>query len=292
MPEKSFKVNIYNVEITGNNIDEPGNHSFHQAIDNAIAQPLDRRYTEVSGKGRRLENHRKEEDYYLLNFVTSQFDGPGRTEPETPAIPIDLDPEEFFAHETAMLYAPKANLAFVESILSGMGPGAIAHYFSEFANNNENYSLTPQLDQEAETRARRQQTIRSLTMRVSLGPVTDMDQRAGIGVIKSFGERYDAGTIDIEIKAQRERGRTLSLERIWRTIDGILRSASPEQSIDVNNVTQLKLKGREHDDDPMEVIDLLQHREKRETQLQVDPQTRKVPHTDRWEALVKIYREF
>lgn len=156
MPEKSFKVNIYNVGITGSNIADPRNHSFHQAIDNVIARPLDRRYTEVSGKGRRLENHRKEEDYYLLNFVTSQFDGPGRTEPETAAIPIDLAPEESFAHETAMLYAPNANLAFVESILGGMGPGAIAHYFSEFANNNENYSLIPRLDDEASARARRQ----------------------------------------------------------------------------------------------------------------------------------------
>ena len=208
-------------------------HSIKQ-FDNAIAQPLDRRYTEVSGKGRRLENHQKEEDYYLLNFVTSQFDGPGRTEPETAAIPIDLAPEEFFAHETAMLYAPKANLAFVESILSGMGPGAVAHYFSEFANNNENYSLTPKMDQEAETRARRQQTIRSLTMRVSLGPVTDVDRLAGIGVIKSFGEKYDAGTIDIEIKAQRERGRTLSFGSVWSTLNNILRDT------DENNVTQLK----------------------------------------------------
>ena len=286
MPEKSFKVNIYNVEIAGNNIDEPRNHSFHQAIENAIAQPLDRRYTEVSGKGRRLENHRKEEDYYLLNFVTSQFDGPGRTEPETAAIPIDLAPEEFFAHETAMLYAPKANLAFVESTLVGMGAGAIAHYFDAFANNNENYSLIPRVDYEAETRARKHQTIRSLTMRVSLGPVTDMDRRAGIGVIKSFGEEYGASTIDIDIKAVPKKDGTLSLGSVWRTVDNILGNT------DANNVTQLKLKGREHDDDPIEIIDLIQHREKRERQLQVDSQTRKVPHIDRWNALVEIYREF
>ena len=290
MPEKSFKVNIY--DIIANNIAEPRNHSFSQAIDNAIAKPLEQRYAEVNGKGRRLEDYQKEEDYYLLNFVTSQFDGPGRTEPETAATPINLAPEEFFAHETAMLYAPKAGLAFIESTLVGMRDGAIAHYFDAFSNNNENYSLIPRLDDEAAARARRQQTIRSLTMRVALGPVTDIDQRAGIGVIKSFGEEYGAGTIDIEIKAQRERGRTLSLGRIWRTIDSILGNDTLQESMHANNVTQLKLKGREHDGDPIEVIDLLQHRENRETQLQVDPQTRKVPHTDRWEALVKIYREF
>lgn len=286
MPEKSFKVNIYDVEITGNNIDEPGNHSFHQAIDNAIARPLDRRYTEVSGKGRRLENHQKEEDYYLLNFVTSQFDGPGRTEPETAAIPIDLAPEESFAHEAAMLYAPKANLAFVESTLIGMGAGAIARYFDAFANNNENYSLTPRFDDEAATRARRQQTIRSLIIRVALGPVTSSDHDAGIGVIKAFADDFDAGSIDIEIKAQREKGRTLSFRRVWQAIMPYLGSE------DTHNITQLKLKGREHDDDPIEIIDLIQHREKRERQLQVDSQTRKVPHTDRWNALVEIYREF
>lgn len=52
------------------------------------------------------------------------------------------------------------------------------------------------------------------------------------------------------------------------------------------------LRGREHDDDQIEAIDLLQHREKRETMLQVDDQTRKVPHGERWDALLKMRQEF
>lgn len=270
MPEKSFKVNIYNVEITGNNTDQPGSYLFSQAIDNAIAQPRALRDKNVNGKGRRLENEQRTEGYYLLNFATLEFVGPGRTEPAKEVRPIGLAPEEYFAHETAMLYDPKASLAFVEATLGGMGAGAKAHYFGEFADNNENYLLTPRLDDEAATRARRQQTIRSLVIRVARGPVTRSDYDAGIGAIKAFADDFDAGTIDIEIKAQREKGRTLSRERIWRTIDNILLgSADLEQGISANNVTQLKLKGREHDDDPIEVIDLLQHREKRERQLQV-----------------------
>lgn len=142
------------------------------------------------------------------------------------------------------------------------------------------------MDDEAATRARRQQTIRGLVIRVARGPVTRIDHDAGIGAIKAFADDFDAGTIDIEIKAQREKGRTLSFRRVWQTIMPYLGNE------DTHNITQLKLKGREHDDDPIEVIDLIQHREKRERQLQVDPQTRKVPHTDRWNALAEIYREF
>ena len=283
MPDKSFKVSIYEVKLP----DDTGQAQFpfRNAIEGACAQPLEERYLFVNGKGRRLENHDRHEDCYLLNFVSLEFTGPGRSRPRTEAVPINLDPDESFAHETAMLYDPESSLALIESTQSGMGPGAMAEYFEEFANQTE-YLLIPQLDNEAGARARSYQTIRSVIMRVNIGPVTEADRAAGIGVIKSLGEEYDAGFMDIEIRALRERKRTLSLQNVWRSINSILGSNDP------NNVTQLKVNGREHDDDPLEVIDLIQHREKRERTLRVDDTTRKVPHEDRWNSLVDIRREF
>lgn len=284
MPEKTFRVNVYQVELTGN--EDAYQLPFHNAIVAACGLPLSQRYREVNGKGRRLENYADRDGCFLLNFVTGQYDGPGSVSPQAAVAPIPLAPNEIFAYETAMLYDPVEQLALVESSVGVMGPSAIAHYFKEFANADTNYTLVPRLDDEAAARARNHQTIRKLKLRVAMGPVTDIDRAAGLSPIKAFGEGYGAGFIDIEIKAQRERGRTLSLTSVWNSITPILGDD------DENNVTQLIVTGRENDDDPLEVIDLIQHRERRARSLPVDDIARKVLHGVRWDALVEIRREF
>lgn len=284
MPEKSFKANIYDVEFR--NPDIPGQTPFETAIEEALGRPLIERYVDLSPKGRRLENDDKRDGCYLLNFVTLKFEGPGRSTPETPAVPIDLDSNESFAHETAMLYDPETRLAFLESTSVGMREGATADYFGKFASSDTEYMLTPRLDDDAAAKARGFQTIRSIIMRVAMGPVTEADREAGIGVIKGFGEGYNAGYMNIEVKAQRERGRTLSRSNIWRTIEPLMGSENR------STVTQLKVEGRTHDDAPLEIIDLIQHQEKRERMLSVDDTLRKVLHEDRWNALLEIHKEF
>ena len=290
MSEKSFKVNVYEVTLPGEDDDDmpdtSGDISFSDAIENACARSLPDRFREVNGKGRRLENYEQRDDCYCLNFVTLEFSGPGRSERETAAVPIDLGADEEFAHQTAMLYDPDLNLAFVESTQTGMRYGAIARYFRGFSFPRTEYQLVPRLDDDAAARARRHQIIRSLTMRVAMGPVTDADRDAGTGVIKSLGEGYDAGTIDIVIKAQRERGRSLSIGRVWQTANSILGNDN------MNNVTQLKVYGREHEDDELELIDLIQHREKREYKLQLDDTERNIPYEDRWNTLLEVRQEF
>lgn len=288
MPEKSFKANIYDVGVR--NSETPGQKTpFETAIQEALGRPLIERYVNLSPKARRLEHDDKREGCYLLNFVTFEFAGPGRSTPETRAVPIDLNPRESFAHETAMLFDPETRLAFLESTSVGVREGAIADYFGRFASSDTEYILTPRLDDDAAAKARGFQTIRSIIMRVAMGPVTEADHEAGIGVIKGFGEDYSAGYINIEIKAQRERGRTLSWDNIWRTVDNII---GPTSSENKSTVTQLKMEGRVHDDDPLELIDLIQHREKRERPLPVDEDSRKVLHEDRWKALLEIRQEF
>ena len=211
MPEKRFRVNIYDVGFS-----EGAAHgtTFNTAVDIAVALPLDERYGVANGKGRRLEHHAQQGGVYLLNFITFEFAGPGRSRPVTPAQPIALGTDESFAHETAMLYDPNVDLAFVESTQGGMGPGAIASYFEELAGAGTKYLLLPRLDDEAAARARRHQTIRSLNIRIGMGTITGADHAAGTGAIKAFGQEFDAGQIDIEIKSLREKNHSLLPGRV------------------------------------------------------------------------------
>lgn len=283
MPEKRFRVNIYDVGFS-----EGAAHGtpFNTAVDIAVALPLDERYRVANGKGRRLEHDTQHGGVYLLNFITFEFAGPGRSRPVTPAQPINLGTDESFAHETAVLYDPNVDLAFVESAQGGMGPGAIASYFEELAGAGTEYLLLPRLDDEAAARARRHQTIRSLNIRIGMGAITRADRDSDLGLIEALGEGFGAGQIDIDIKSLRVKNHSLLLGRVWNAINEAFGSRGE------HTVTQLKVTGREHDDERYEVIDLLQHREKRDRMLQVDQVTRKVPHTARWDALIEIRQEF
>jgi len=262
--EKEFKVGVFDIEVEGSNP-----LPFSQAIEKAWGTSLENRVKNVNRKERRLEHYEERNGCLLLNLVTLDFPGPGRSRPDTSAVSINLEPDELFSQETAMLYDPEEKLAFVESTLAGMGHGAIAHYFSSFANSMTQYQLIPRLDEEAATRARRHRVIRSLTMRVALGPATKADREAGINVFEALGEEYGARFIDIEIKAGTERTSSLVRNKIQNLIPRLL-AASKE-----GKITHLKLKGKEHDDDALELIDLIQHREKRVRSLLVSPDERK-----------------
>ena len=73
---------------------------------------------------------------------------------------------------------------------------------------------------------------------------------------------------------------------VWQTINSILGSD------DNNSITQLRVYGREHDDDELEIIDLIQHRERRERMLPVDDIERNIPYGERWNALLEVRQEF
>ena len=185
-----------------------------------------------------------------------------------------------------MLYDADTNLAFVEATRGGMGPGAISKYFEEFVDQVTIYLLVPRLDDLASARARRCQQFRKVEMRVALGPVNRLDRAMGVGVLEAFGDEYGARTVDVVMKVGRARSSRLSMNPVRRLLTDALR-AHDEERVEV-----LKVYGKENEDDPLELIDLLQHREKRVRELPIDRDSREVAHEIRWRALLDIRREF
>lgn len=163
MPE--FRVNLFDVNLP--DAEQVPQTPFREAIENACGQPLADRDRVVNGKWHRLENYEEREGCFLLNFITGQYAGPGRTELGVASAPIGLGPNEAFTYDTAVLYDPEENLVFLESSVLGMREGALASYFEEFANGDTNYSLSYRLDREAAAKARRFQTITRMIMRVN-----------------------------------------------------------------------------------------------------------------------------
>ena len=285
MEVKSFKVNIFDVSIDEDG--PPGQIPFLRAIERACDCAFDRRGRYVNLKERRLEHDNRLDGCYLLNFITFNYPGPGRVRDGAPAAPIGLDAEEYFSHETAMLYDPDEHLAFIEAGRGGMGSGAIARYMAEFATAASVYQMVPRLDPYAAARARRFRQFRKVEMRVACGPAGSVDRHLGVGAIEAFGEEYGARHVDVVLTVGRERWQGLMLNSVRRLFG--LQSDNDDHD---DGIEKLKVYGRENEDDPLEVIDLIQHRETRERPLPVDANSRQINHFTRWHALGEIRQDF
>ena len=289
MPEKPFTVNIYKVVVEREDEQQLPlplvDDSFEAAIDAAYNSSFNGRNKEVNRKMSRLENYSRPNNSFLLNFAVAAFDGPGHFRPETRVVHFGLQQDDAFAHETDMLYDPDHDLVFLESAQRGMSRVAVARYFKKFALPKTEFELVPILDDEAASKARRYRTIRRLTIGVALPAFTRADHETGAGAIQALGDRFGAGSIDMTIQAEPKR-KTLLVDKLWEMADFFLGQS------DSDSITDLSIDGREFDEDGFSIIDLIQHREKRTCMLQVDNTERKVPHTDRWQALIDIAREY
>ena len=93
-------------------------------------------------------------------------------------------------------------------------------------------------------------------------------------------------TWDIKMSVGRGKG-SLTAARVRELVQTALRTLEPGHELE-----KLKLTCRSSMDERTEVIDLLQHREHRDLELQVDPRDRTIPYKDRWHALEKIRIDF
>ena len=168
MPEyKNFRVNIYEASIVD------GNTPFIDALTTACALPVIQRERMISGRRRRIDEYDQRLEEFLVNFTAFQFPGPGRVTIGGASNPMGLDADEFYSHDTAMLYDLSTNLVFLESNQGGMGATAVKEYLQEFVNDKTVYQLIHQTDDNAAARARLFQTIRKMRVRLNLGPPTD-----------------------------------------------------------------------------------------------------------------------
>ena len=282
MPDKRFKVDIFEVE------PDPG-PSLEDAIDRVIGTDLTRRTRVINRRTRRLEDEGYEGRNYLLNFTTFNFDGPGRVSQAQRAAAFRLRPDESFAVSTTMLYDSRNSLAFIEAMRGGMGPTSIAKYLASFMGPEVHYEMDPRLDANAAAKLRTAGQLRKIELRVATGPVGRLDRDRGVGAIRAFGElgeEIGAGRISLTMDVgQRQRGAGLLLDPAKR----LARSFMGE---DTRNVEQLRVYLKDDPDEPVEMIDLIQHRERRELLLPINLGSRQVEHETRWEALLDIRRDF
>ena len=293
MPTKQFKVTMYAVNAA--RLEGSGEPTeFQEAVTIACnTAMLKEREKVIFDKRHRLNDNRREGDVFFLNFVSFSYAGQGRVRQGLPQEPIEMRDDESFDPETAVLYDARNAFALVESATyyGGLGPGGIARYFERFIQPGTHYTLLPLSDPDASARARRKQQIGTLTMRVQLSQVTALDQQAGISPVKGFGNYLEGETIDIVVSAGRGKGKSLAIGAVQELLTALLGDGG-DNGTAMPELKQLKVSGRENEDESAEWIDLIQHRESRVQELEIDPQTRKVRREARWDALRSMHLKY
>ncbi len=290
MNPEDFNVFIYDLESDASNGDLPNIRRVNRRV---ISLGLEER-TISSPAGDydyRLEHYAEHEGCCLMNFVILRFSGPSRATRNQELHAFDLGTEGRFAYQTAALCDPEKKMAFIQSSRIGVGPGAIAKYLNRFAVENLSPIVwfTPRLDPEARRRAREQKEIRMVRIRagtrVGRYPFSEADQTSGLGYITSLAREHDAGFMDLTLSFGPGKGSMST--RIKEFVSDMLRAKAEGE-----DVRRLEVKGRVHEDEQLEKINLLGHQEKDSRQLRVSSRQRSMIHEDRWRALRDIRREF
>ena len=287
MPDRVFRANIYDLQPEGPPDGRPPT-GFEDVMSRVSSLPLGDREKTINQKIRRMEDYDVRNGLHFANLLAFEYGGHGRVRSDRPKQDIALAEDEYFAPETALLYDPVNNLLFLESS-TVTGASTLAKYFALFAPVQTSYRLVPRLDEHAAARARRFQSIRSIDVDVAIGPPTMFDRDSGLGAVQAFAREFDGKGMTLSIKAGRARRSSLFGERFRNAISELLDSGNDLEKIDVRG---FKARGSVDADGELEVIDLLQHRERRARPLPIDPERRCVSHELRWSALDRIHEEF
>ncbi len=276
MPTRPFNVNIY--EVVVRDYDNYRPLPFEEAIECAWQQPLSERHRSEPRRSFRLEHMCEAEDYYVLNFAALQYEGPGRADTTHPVSSIGLNPGELFAYETAMLYDIEHSILFVESHQTSMRSGAIARYFTHFADTTA-YGVYPRFDEDVIRRARGFIEIRNVGVRAAVQRRDDRE--SGLDVHTATGREFEAEYVDLMF-SMNSRKRSLSKGPVWSFLNQFINGE------DHDDIKRLILRGREHEGDKLEKLDLFRHRERRERLVAVGAGNRRVDHEVRWRELEEI----
>lgn len=283
MTTKAFSATLFRVHEMDDG--KGGSTPFHDAIYAATHEPTiaDREKT-ISARGRRLDSWQFDPgSILLLNMLSFKYEGEGRVRSGQPSRNISMGVDEHFAPEAAVLYDMSNRMALIESSTS-ITHGIIARYFREFANGHTKYEMEAVLANDVAALARGFQTIRSVQIGTYIRQPTAADREAGMDNLQAFSAPSSGEHIEITVTAGRSRKNSLSRDFVGRVLD--LVSGSSQASAPL---TKLQLKGKENDDDPLALLDVLHHTIKPTVTLPIDPTSRKVHHRDRWLALKDMY---
>lgn len=197
--------------------------------------------------------------YWLIDFAKLRFEGgPGRGSVKVPTRSFDLDEDEGFVEETAMLYDPKSGFALIQYNHFGPRVTAISDYLSVFDYaGDSSYEFVVKLRGDAQARLDRKTIFTRIEMKVAPVNLTEGFKAKNVALssmLKTQTDSFGGDFVSIEISLERNNQVSLKVKD-W------LRSIKLLANEDRDAVKHLLIAGRDGEYESIEPINLLAEKE-------------------------------
>lgn len=266
-------------------VSEPSSFDFAERLRHIHGLPVDQRNRDRNLDHIRLEALREQRELVFADFIKIRMHhGPAKAGLETPVQGFDLESDEGFGEETAMVYDPKTGYAVVQYNHHGSWPSAIAEYVGLFVHTSPTLvDFVPKLDAAVHAKIRRASIVKKLTLAIAPKALSDDDyaQQAGLtSGIREIATQSNAERLEITISARRARSGSLNihLQSLSQWIRRLGGGAGDSP------ILTARATASEDERSPSEVLDLIEHRVTSEAELTPGPDKR-YPLSARWNAL-------
>lgn len=232
---------------------------------------------------------------WRMDFAKLRQFGPGRASLTRPIASFDLDEDESFGEETAVYYDPSLEYMVIQYNHHGPRFNAIESYLfdrllvyrgqhggGDVTVNGNGFGVIPVLRPDTSARLQRMSLVKKLefTAYVSGLSLDSHQAQPSLRQILNGPLVESAESITVCLNAGRSRASSLSLARARELIGELLGMRE--------DISQLRIEGRDDEDAPREPLDLL------EARLQADiPVPRGTDHrygrAERWAALKQAF---
>lgn len=279
-----MKIYVYKVE------HGQGAQPLEQVIERALREPFDARLRLVAKKYIRLHHAEERNGIWFIEFERIRYDrGPGKGHRNRPAEPMPLADDEGYSESTAALYLPRSRHLLLELNREGPTRGLVQGYLAGFNQAATNvYRFVPRLDPDVEARLNRKAVHRRLEVKIAPGHFSQADLQQGNSVAGAITAGTAVGADDVTLVFTLERGTKGGLQSA--VVDPIVSFFRNKHAADPKAVKTLKVAGKDTDDAPNELLDLLDQKLHIEfDDIQPDPRTRMLPIEERWLRLQRAY---
>lgn len=219
---------------------------------------------------------------WRLSICKFRSEGPGRAKRDTPSQGIDLDEDEEFTEDTALLFDPASKMMVAQYNHHGPRSGSIIDYLNAWTGiDTAIYTMAPQLNPNVQARLRSKKQFTRVAFKVAPAMITDAWKRNNVAMTTMLEDQANAWdcewiTVVVSLDARNPQA-TLSVRDKLRSLVGL-----SHESRDAVKV--LKVSGRDEAGMRIDPIDLLAERLER-TYNGLPLNRRRVALDDRWKAL-------
>lgn len=246
----------------------PEDFDLASLLNSIMAEDLDKRNRQRERNYIRLEHAEAHKDVWLCDFVKLRMDhGPARAGLHAKVKGFDLDDDEGFGEETAMLWDMRTNYCVVQYNHHGVRPKAMIDYLSLYSHDSSVLmQLLPKLDDEIQSKLRKKKVVTRFELGIAPKLLTKEDFENGMSLGEAAAKLRTTGAdrINIELVARSGEGHDLeiSLAAMAKWISSFGHKpkdeADSKQSKDAP-ILMARATAKEQTGDPAEVLDLLGH---------------------------------